>query len=104
MLSEIATPKNKKKPNQNQQTFLVQPPNPDLDPDKAKARLLGRIDFTSYPAETNAIAQRLKDRGIEPTLSNMERYMIQCLTVPFDELPREEKMIILRSGRAERYE
>lgn len=102
LLREIARPKKKK--NQIQQPIRVQQPNPDFDPNKAKARLLGRIHFTAFPNETNAIMHRLMDRGIEPTLSNVQHYLVKCLTIPFDELPREEKMIILRSGRAERFE
>lgn len=84
-------------------SIVVQKPNPDLDPNKAKARLLGRIQFAAFPEETNAIMQGLMDRGIEPTLSNVQKYLVQCLTIPFDELPRVVKMIILRSGRAERF-
>jgi hypothetical protein len=46
----------------------------------------------------------LKKRKINPTLSNIKRYLLQCLLTPLDVLPMPERRIILRSGRPERYE
>ena len=67
-------------------------------------KLMGQIQFVSDAGETEVITQRLVGKGIKPTLSNIRRYLIQCLTVPLDELPQPEQNIILRSGRPERFE
>jgi hypothetical protein len=109
LLKEIAPLRNAPKPqakvpSQPQAKTPAQPINQDFDPEKAEARLLSRIDFASFPAETQAIRQRLQDRGIKPTLTNLKRYLVKCLTMPFDELPDEERSIIVRSGRAARFE
>jgi hypothetical protein len=67
-------------------------------------KLMGQIQFVSDAGETEVITQRLVGKGIKPTLSNIRRYLIKCLTIPLDELPQPEQDIILRSGRPERFE
>ncbi len=73
-------------------------------PEDSVNKLMGQIDFVAYANETAVLTQRLVGKGIKPTLSNMKRYLMQCLLTPLDELPQPEQTIILRSGRPERFE
>ena len=78
--------------------------NEIVNPNYAVQKLMSQIEFVSFASETKIIADRLKKRKINPTLSNIKRYLSQCLLTPLDEVPMPERRIILRSGRPERYE
>ena len=66
------------------------------------SNLTNRINFTIYPEENQLLSNKLKQKGITPTISNIKNYMLKWLTVPLDEVPQLERLIIMRSGRPER--
>jgi hypothetical protein len=56
--------------------------NEIVDQYYAVNKLMGQLDFVSDAGETEQITQRLVDKGIKPTLGNIKRYLVKCLTVP----------------------
>ena len=64
--------------------------------------LTSHINFAIYPQENKELSKKLIDLGMKPTISNIKNYMLKWLTVPLDEVPRLERLIIMRSGRPER--
>ena len=64
--------------------------------------LTNRISFAIYPEETKVLSRKLQKSGITPSISNIKNYMLKWLTVPLDEVPQPERLIIIRSGRPER--
>ncbi len=64
--------------------------------------LTSHINFAIYPQENKELSKKLIDLGMKPTLSNIKNHMLKWLTVPLDEVPRLERLIIMRSGRPER--
>ena len=59
-------------------------------------RLIRVINFTTQPKETRLIQQRLRKKGINPTISQIKRHLLQQLLTPLDELPEPERTVILR--------
>ena len=64
--------------------------------------LTSHINFAIYPQENKELSKKLIDLGMKPTISNIKNYMLKWLTVPLDEVPQPERLIIMRSGRPER--
>ena len=64
--------------------------------------LMNHINFAIYPHENKELSKKLIDLGMKPTISNIKNYMLKWLTVPLDEVPQPERLIIMRSGRPER--
>jgi hypothetical protein len=64
--------------------------------------LTNHINFAIYPQENKELSKKLIDLGMKPTISNIKNYMLKWLTVPLDEVPQLERLIIMRSGRPER--
>jgi hypothetical protein len=64
--------------------------------------LTNRISFAIYPEENKVLSKKLQKSGITPSISNIKNYMLKWLTVPIDEVPQPERLIIIRSGRPER--
>jgi hypothetical protein len=87
-------------PNKERKMLL----NEIVKPGYAVKKLMSQIEFVADGKETSVITQRLQQKGIKPTLDNIKRHLLQCLMLPLDEVPFPERIIILRSGRPERFE
>jgi hypothetical protein len=74
-----------------------------INPTDAVNNLLSRIEFVTSGEETEILVKKLRAKGMKPTITNIKLYLVRCLLVPFDELPPLERVIILRSGRPERF-
>jgi len=59
-------------------------------------RLVKVIHFNTKPKETRLIQQRLRKKGINPTITQIKRHLLQHLLTPVDEIPEPEKTVILR--------
>ena len=59
-------------------------------------RLVKVIHFNTKPKETLLIQQRLRKKGINPTITQIKRHLLQHLLTPVDEIPEPEKTVILR--------
>ena len=65
-------------------------------------RLIGITHFNTKPKETRAIQQRLKDKGLNPTITQIKRHLLQHLLTPIDEIPEPERTVILRYQNKEK--
>ena len=67
-------------------------------------RLIQAITFNTKPKETRLIQQRLKKKGINPTITHIKRHLLQQLLTPIDEVPEPERTVILRYQNRENQE
>ena len=67
-------------------------------------RLIRAITFNTKPKETRLIQQRLKKKGINPTITQIKRHLLQQLLTPLDEIPEPERTVILRYQNRENQE
>ena len=67
-------------------------------------RLIQAITFTTKPKETRLIQQRLRKKGINPTITQIKRHLLQQLLTPMDEVPEPERTVILRYQNRENQE
>jgi hypothetical protein len=58
--------------------------------------LIRVITFNTNPKETQLIQQRLRKKGINPTITQIKRHLLQQLLTPLDEIPEPERTVILR--------
>lgn len=63
-------------------------------------RLINTITFNTKPQETRLIQQHLKKRGINPTLSQVRRHLLQYLFASIEDMPEPERTVILRYQNA----
>jgi hypothetical protein len=59
-------------------------------------RLIRVIHFNTNPKETRLIQQRLRKKGINPTIRQIKRHLLQQLLTPIAEIPEPERTVILR--------
>jgi len=59
-------------------------------------RLVKVIHFDTKPKETRLIQQRLRKKGINPTITQIKRHLLQHLLTPIEEIPEPERTVILR--------
>jgi len=59
-------------------------------------RLVQVIHFNTKPKETRLIQQRLRKKGINPTISQIKRHLLQHLLTPIEEVPEPERTVIIR--------
>ena len=59
-------------------------------------RLIRITHFNTKPKETRLIQQRLKKKGLNPTITQIKRHLLQYLLTPIDEIPEPERTGILR--------
>ena len=59
-------------------------------------RLVRVMHFNINPKETRLIQQRLRKKGLNPTISQIKRHLLQQLLTPIDEIPEPERTVILR--------
>ena len=59
-------------------------------------RLIRITHFNTKPKETRVIQQRLREKGLNPTITQIKRHLLQYLLTPVDEIPEPERTIILR--------
>ena len=59
-------------------------------------RLVKVIHFDTKPKETRLIQQHLRKKGINPTITQIKRHLLQHLLTLLDELPEPERTVILR--------
>jgi len=65
-------------------------------------RLIRITHFNTKPKETQLIQQRLRKKGISPTVTHIKRHLLQQLLTPIDEIPEPERTIILRYQNKEK--
>ena len=46
----------------------------------APKKLMSQIEFVANGNETSVISKRLQQKRIKPTLNNIKRYLMQCLS------------------------
>ena len=59
-------------------------------------RLVKVINFNTKPKETRLIKQHLRKKGINPTITQIKRHLLQHLLTPIEEIPEPERTVILR--------
>ena len=59
-------------------------------------RLIKVMHFNTKPKETRLIQQRLRKKGINPTITQIKRHLLQHLLTPIEEIPEPERTVILR--------
>ena len=59
-------------------------------------RLVKVIHFNTKPKETRLIQQHLRKKGINPTITQIKRHLLQHLLTPIEEIPEPERTVILR--------
>ena len=59
-------------------------------------RLIRITHSNTKPKETRVIQQRLKKKGLNPTITQIKRHLLQYLLTPVDEIPEPERTVILR--------
>jgi len=59
-------------------------------------RLVKVIHFSTKPKETRLIQQHLRKKGLNPTITQIKRHLLQHLLTPLDEIPEPERTVILR--------
>ena len=59
-------------------------------------RLVKVIHFDTKPKETRLIQQRLRKKGLNPTITQIKRHLLQHLLTPIEEIPEPEKTVIVR--------
>ena len=72
--------------------------------DDAAKKMMSKIEFIADDDEISMITQRLEQKRIKPTLTNVKHHLLLCLLKPLDKVPLPERTIIMRSGRPERFE
>ena len=59
-------------------------------------RLVKVMHFDTKPKETRLIQQRLRKKGINPTITQIKRHLLQHLLTPIEEIPEPERTVIIR--------
>ena len=59
-------------------------------------RLIRITHFNTKPKETRVIQQRLRKKGLNPTITQIKRHLLQYLLTPIDEIPVPERTVIFR--------
>ena len=59
-------------------------------------RLVKVVHFNTKPKETRSIQQHLRKKGINPTITQIKRHLLQHLLTPIDEIPEPERTVIVR--------
>ena len=59
-------------------------------------RLIRITHFNTKPKETRVIQQRLRKKGLNPTITQIKRHLLQYLLTPIDEIPEPERTVIIR--------
>jgi len=67
-------------------------------------RLIRAITFNTKPKETRLIQQRLRKKGINPTITEIKRHLLQQLLTPMVEIPEPERTVIIRYQNRENQE
>ena len=67
-------------------------------------RLIRITHFNTKPKETRVIQQRLREKGLNPTITQIKRHLLQYLLTPIDEIPEPERTVILRYQNKESQE
>ena len=67
-------------------------------------RLIRITHFNTKPKETRVIQQRLRKKGLNPTITQIKRHLLQYLLTPIDEIPEPERTVILRYQNKENQE
>ena len=67
-------------------------------------RLIRITHFNTKPKETRVIQQRLRKKGLNPTITQIKRHLLQYLLTPIDEIPEPERTVILRYQNKEKQE
>ncbi|MGI0015742.1 MAG: hypothetical protein ACREBU_20185 [Nitrososphaera sp.] len=73
----------------------------NADDSKTVERLLWLVDGSTYAAEIEVIKQHVVAHGIEPTLDNVKRHLVNHRLLPMELMDKPEQAIIFRAGRAE---